>query len=163
MQDHEFYVVYIYNNGATIPQKVDIFEAGFSTKESESRGYGLYIVKKLLEKYNGQILLGVLKTTLVFLVAFAPFRCFGGGTHLSSGKRCVLVSTVMFIAFGYLSCIVISKHFLIILVIITILLGLYTTIRWVPAGRLKRPITDKRIQYMQKVNMFVALFMQQQP
>lgn len=55
MQDHEFYVVYIYNNGAAIPQKVDIFEAGFSTKESESRGYGLYIVKKLLEKYNGQI------------------------------------------------------------------------------------------------------------
>lgn len=103
------------------------------------------------------VLLGVLKTTLVFLAAFAPFRCFGGGTHLSSGKRCVLVSTVIFITFGYLSYIAISQHILTILVIITILVGLYITIRWVPAGTAKHPITDNRIRCIQKVNMVVAL------
>lgn len=52
---YEFYIIYIYNNGATIPRETDIFEAGFSTKTPDSRGYGLYVVKKLVEKYHGQI------------------------------------------------------------------------------------------------------------
>ncbi len=54
-QAYEFYIVYVYNNGATIPPGTDIFVAGFSTKTPESRGYGLYVVRKLVEKYHGRI------------------------------------------------------------------------------------------------------------
>lgn len=32
-----------------------MFKAGYTTKGSEGRGYGLYIVKKLLDKYKGSI------------------------------------------------------------------------------------------------------------
>ncbi|MDD2587189.1 MAG: GHKL domain-containing protein [Syntrophomonadaceae bacterium] len=55
MQDHESFIIYISNNGATIPQGVDIFKVGFSTKTPETSGYGLYVVQRLLNKYHGQI------------------------------------------------------------------------------------------------------------
>jgi len=44
------------NNGPTIPESLlaNIFEAGYSTK-GEGRGFGLYIVKSLLEEYGGKI------------------------------------------------------------------------------------------------------------
>lgn len=106
------------------------------------------------------LFLNILKPVLLFLAVFAPFRIFGGGTHLSSGRRCVLVSTCMFIAFGCLSCwVVISEHILIILISVAISLGLYATIRWVPAGTAKHPITDNRIRFIQKVNMLVSLLL----
>ncbi len=55
MQNHESFTIYIFNNGATIPRGVDIFEAGFSTKTPETCGYGLYVVQRLLNKYQGEI------------------------------------------------------------------------------------------------------------
>ncbi|MGE4284823.1 MAG: sensor histidine kinase [Clostridia bacterium] len=51
------YIIYVYNNGTKLADThiTNIFEAGFSTKDSEARGYGLYIVKKLVDKYQGKI------------------------------------------------------------------------------------------------------------
>lgn len=45
------------NNGRTVSQHdmERVFEAGFSTKESTGRGYGMYIVKNLVENYQGKI------------------------------------------------------------------------------------------------------------
>jgi len=50
-------VIVVQNNGPLIsePDKERVFEAGFSTKNGESRGYGLYIVKNLVEGYRGVI------------------------------------------------------------------------------------------------------------
>ncbi|PRX33505.1 sensor kinase SpoOB-type protein [Orenia metallireducens] len=44
------------NNGPTIPHSLlaNIFEAGYSTK-GKDRGFGLYIVKSLLEEYGGKV------------------------------------------------------------------------------------------------------------
>jgi accessory gene regulator B len=104
------------------------------------------------------LLLGSVRTTFAFLAVFAVFRCFGGGAHLSSGKRCVFVSTVMLVAFGYLSCILIpTQQILIILVTVTVLAGQYTIVKWVPAGTDKHNITDNKLRFMQKINMFVSL------
>ncbi|MBO8158953.1 ATP-binding protein [Thermosyntropha sp.] len=50
-----YYWVYIENNGAVIADKAKIFEPGFSTKDPCSRGYGLYLVKILIDKYGGDI------------------------------------------------------------------------------------------------------------
>lgn len=55
LQDHDSYIIDVYNNGAAMPCGVDVFQAGFSTKMSEYRGYGLYVVNKLLVKHKGQI------------------------------------------------------------------------------------------------------------
>lgn len=51
------YVIYVYNNGPKLSSKERrrIFEPGFTTKDSMGRGYGLYLVQKLVENYHGSI------------------------------------------------------------------------------------------------------------
>jgi sensor histidine kinase regulating citrate/malate metabolism len=49
------YVIYIANNASTIIDKEKIFEPGYTTKGSLSRGYGLFLVKQLVEQYSGTI------------------------------------------------------------------------------------------------------------
>ena len=53
-EDHH-YVFYINNNGSRISDPDKVLAAGYTTKESEGRGYGLYIVNKLVQKYKGNI------------------------------------------------------------------------------------------------------------
>ncbi|GAB6168417.1 hypothetical protein JCM1393_08770 [Clostridium carnis] len=50
-------LIVIQNNGPKIPDNIieKIFEPGFSTKKSSDHGFGLSIVKELVEKYNGKI------------------------------------------------------------------------------------------------------------
>jgi len=55
LQDQDSYIINVHNNGAIMPKGIDVFQAGVSTKSSEYRGYGLYVVKRLLEKHKGQI------------------------------------------------------------------------------------------------------------
>ena len=50
-----YYVICVINNGSRITDLSSVFEAGFTTKGSDSRGYGLYIVNKLVNKYQGSI------------------------------------------------------------------------------------------------------------
>lgn len=61
-----FYAIYIINNGSRIKEPNRIFEAGYTTKGSEGRGYGLYIVKKLADRYRGTIeIITKPKTTII--------------------------------------------------------------------------------------------------
>lgn len=55
-QNRDF-IVCVRNNGATIndEDRDRIFEAGFTSKESVGRGYGLFIVRKLVKRYGGKI------------------------------------------------------------------------------------------------------------
>jgi len=50
-------VIYLSNTGPRITdeQHAKLFEPGYTTKESEARGFGLYIVKKLVDSYGGRI------------------------------------------------------------------------------------------------------------
>ncbi|MGJ0701424.1 sensor histidine kinase, partial [Clostridium perfringens] len=54
-----YFVLKIRNNGPKIPDKIlnKIFDTGFTTKENKesSNGFGLAIVKELVESYNGKI------------------------------------------------------------------------------------------------------------
>lgn len=54
-EDEFQYVISIKNNGPKIYNTEDIFNEGFSTKDGENRGYGLYLVKNILDKYGYHI------------------------------------------------------------------------------------------------------------
>lgn len=103
------------------------------------------------------LLLGTIKSTLIFLAIFAPLRCIGGGVHMSSGNRCILISTLIFVTFGYLSNFTIPDSYLTALVIAALCLGIYTTVKWVPAGTHKLTITDVKIRNTRKVYMSIVL------
>ncbi|MGP8318988.1 sensor histidine kinase, partial [Bacillus subtilis] len=45
-----------------------IFEEGFSTKDKVGRGYGLHIVKSVVEKYNGFIFTEIIDRMIIFKV-----------------------------------------------------------------------------------------------
>lgn len=53
-EDNRF-AIYINNNGLRISEPEKVLTAGYTTKASEGRGYGLYIVNKLVQKYQGTI------------------------------------------------------------------------------------------------------------
>ncbi|WP_371025358.1 GHKL domain-containing protein [Paraclostridium ghonii] len=54
-EDEFQYVISIKNNGPKIYNTDMIFSEGFSTKDGENRGYGLYLVKNILDKYGYHI------------------------------------------------------------------------------------------------------------
>lgn len=54
-EDEFQYVISIKNNGPKIYNTDSIFGEGFSTKDGEHRGYGLYLVKNILDKYGYHI------------------------------------------------------------------------------------------------------------
>ncbi|WP_419743080.1 sensor histidine kinase [Paraclostridium dentum] len=54
-EDEFQYVISIKNNGPKIYNTESIFDEGFSTKDGEHRGYGLYLVKDILDKYGYHI------------------------------------------------------------------------------------------------------------
>ncbi|HWQ76575.1 MAG TPA: GHKL domain-containing protein, partial [Syntrophomonas sp.] len=53
-EDNRF-AIYINNNGLRISDPERVLAAGYTTKASEGRGYGLYVVNKLAPKYQGTI------------------------------------------------------------------------------------------------------------
>ncbi|KJS23305.1 MAG: hypothetical protein VR72_01865 [Clostridiaceae bacterium BRH_c20a] len=62
------YMIYVYNNGPTLTseEKRKIFEPGYTTKDSIGRGYGLYLIQKLVENYQGNIqIISEDKTTFI--------------------------------------------------------------------------------------------------
>lgn len=54
-EDEFQYVISIKNNGPKIHNTESIFLEGFSTKDGSDRGYGLYLVKNILDKYGYHI------------------------------------------------------------------------------------------------------------
>lgn len=55
-EDEFQYIISIKNNGPKIHNVESIFLDGFSTKEGQDRGFGLYLVKNILDKYDYNIL-----------------------------------------------------------------------------------------------------------
>ncbi|WHH56955.1 ATP-binding protein [Petroclostridium sp. X23] len=72
--EDNWYVFYVYSNGKTITSEdiPNIFKLGYSTKDVEIRGYGLYIVKKLVDKYHGRIELVTGKKTTFSI--YLPYK-----------------------------------------------------------------------------------------
>lgn len=69
--ENSCFMIYVYNSGTKISEsdREKMFEPGFTTKTSAARGFGLYLVKLLVDKYRGSItLVSVPRTT--FIISF---------------------------------------------------------------------------------------------
>ncbi|MGI6469665.1 MAG: GHKL domain-containing protein [Syntrophomonadaceae bacterium] len=73
--DNSHYGIYVYNTGPKIPKQQEnlLFAPGFSTSGSAGRGFGLYIVKRLVGKYGGTIRI-VTHPRTTFIISFPDRR-----------------------------------------------------------------------------------------
>ncbi|MCF8023489.1 MAG: accessory gene regulator B family protein, partial [Clostridiales bacterium] len=125
--------------------------------------YGLEIILGIIVQFLILIWLSLILnnfiTTMVSLVAFASLRYFGGGVHLSTYYRCLIVGTSLLLALGKLSTIDISLEVLKVFSILAFLIGTFIIFRWVPAGTEKKQIKDKRTRRQQKIKTLFVLIM----
>lgn len=77
--ENEFFVIYVFNTGPRITyfERKNLFKPGYTTKRSEGRGYGLYLVKKLVDSYGGTI-----KVVSYERTAFIVYLPQMGGTRI---------------------------------------------------------------------------------
>ncbi|HHW61267.1 MAG TPA: accessory gene regulator B family protein [Syntrophomonadaceae bacterium] len=118
----------------------------------------LMIVLNLTLVVIAAFFLKIIPTTLAFLAVFIPFRVFGGGVHMSTFPRCIMIGSFLMLGSAYLAAeMSILPHQLALLCLFTLLLAFYSTVKWVPAGSEKSPIKDPGIVRMQKRNMLIAI------
>ncbi len=95
-------------------------------------------------------LFGILNTALIFLFTFALFRWLGGGVHLSTYLRCLIVGLMLILSMGYVATFDIDKIYVIGLYILSILIAVYVIIQFVPAGTDKKQVTEIKKRVKQK-------------
>lgn len=73
--EHAAYIFYIYNSGPRISaaQRDKLFQPGYTTRNSAGRGFGLYLVEKLVCKYQGSIRL-VTEPRTTFIISLPDRR-----------------------------------------------------------------------------------------
>lgn len=126
--------------------------------------YGIEIFLGVIIKFSLvlilAILLGILETALVFMFTFSFFRFLEGGVHLSTYLRCLTFGLLLVLGVGYLSTIPLTSYIITSLFIVTILMGLYVCIKWVPAGTDKKQITDadERLKQKRKTLYTLAIY-----
>lgn len=132
-----------------------------SPEQIEIYAYGLELlilpIINLIMVFILAYVIGILPNVFAFLLVFAPFRLWGGGVHLTSSIRCLIVSTIIIVGLSSLSMINISAVLLYALLFSSFLLGLYVTEKWVPACSQEKPITDYEKRIRQKKYMLVLI------
>ena len=128
---------------------------------SEIYAYGLEILLGAVIKLFIVFFLGwifnVLGLTLIVLVTYAAFRCFGGGAHMSTYLKCLLLGTTVVVGLGILSQFNLATHLLSNLAIFTLVFTLFVCLKWVPGDTEKKPITEREIRLRQKGKMAIVL------
>jgi accessory gene regulator B len=100
-----------------------------------------------------------LPTTLAFLAVFIPFRGLGGGVHLSTFPRCIVVGSGLMLGSAYLAAAVnIKPYQLGLLLVLALLFVLVCTIKWVPASTDKSSYNRSQTVNRQKRNMLITAF-----
>ncbi len=69
-EDNIIFCIEIINNGPKIENTRGIFVEGFSSSGESGRGFGLTIVKELVEKYNGNIFVNSNEINTTFTIIF---------------------------------------------------------------------------------------------
>ena len=133
------------------------------TDNSEIYAYGLEILLgatiKLLVILVSAWLLKSLSTTLVVLITYAALRCFGGGAHMSTYFKCLLVGSTIIVSLGILSNHNLDSNLLYYLVIIAAISALVVCFKWVPGDTAIKPILDPGICSRQKMKMSIVILL----
>lgn len=132
-----------------------------SKENMEIYAYALELLFMVIINLTLVILAGfylqIVPTTLVFLAVFIPFRGFGGGVHMSTFPRCLVMGSFLMLGSAYLAAKVnIQPYQLDILFGVGMLFALLCTVIWVPANKGNNSANDPKRVRMQKRNMFIA-------
>ncbi|MEN6389803.1 MAG: accessory gene regulator B family protein [Syntrophomonas sp.] len=127
------------------------------TKEIYQYGLNLLILNLLevLLILLISILIDKLYTTLVVLIVFTVFRGVVGGAHMSTPGRCLLVGTVQIVILGIIAAMPINATILYVLLFGTLLFNLGITIKWVPGGTEKKPMSEPTVRRRSKIISFM--------
>lgn len=128
--------------------------------------YGFFIIIGELVKgvilISVSLLLGILLPALIIAFTFASLRVLAGGYHMDTYGKCLFVSLGLFIAAA-----LIAQHtyaywslmYLMAIIGVTFLAGLYAVIRYVPRDTPNKPITDpqeiRKFKRLSTVYLFV--------
>jgi len=99
----------------------------------------------------------ILITTLIFLFTLAIFRWLGGGVHLSTYLRCLLVGLFIVLGMGYVSSLEVDRLDIVCLFLLSLLVAIYVIVKWVPAGTDKKKVTEIEKRFRQKWESIYAL------
>lgn len=110
--------------------------------------YGLEIILGGILKFFAVAItsyfIGTFETTMSCIISYIPIRHFGGGVHLSTYYRCLIIGTIMFILLGRLSINNINRVYLTLAIIIIYCLGIYIISIWAPARTEQKSIICER-------------------
>lgn len=101
--------------------------------------------------------LNALNTTLILLVTYAALRWFGGGAHMSTYLKCLLLGTTLIVGMGSLSQFNLGTHLLANLSMLTLAFAVFVCFRWAPGDTEKKPISAREIRLRQKGKMAVMI------
>ena len=102
---------------------------------------------------------GIFKPTILTLITFAAFRCFGGGVHFSTYLRCLTFGVIKFLILGSISNMKGNMSNYSLLFFVTLFLGILTIIKWVPGDTEIKPIKDKEDRKKQKIKTTIVLIL----
>jgi len=89
------------------------------------------------------LILDIFWPVILVLLAFAGFRLPGGGVHLSTYSRCLVVGLILILALAKLALTMqMDPESLIFALVVVSFTAIYTIIRWVPAGTEKKKVTN---------------------
>ncbi len=103
--------------------------------------------------------LDIVPTTIAFLAVFIPFRGFGGGVHMSTFPRCLVVGSGLMLGSAYFAAAVnIKSYTLEILFVLMLIFVFICAIKWAPASPEKNSFNRSQKINRQKRNMLMAAF-----
>lgn len=110
------------------------------------------------------LIMGVLIPTLIVTTAFVSLRTIAGGYHMDTQGKCLLVSLGLFITASFIAEYTYYQWNalqLAVLILITLIMGLYALIRYAPRDNPNKPITDpdkiRKLKKLSLIYLFVWL------
>lgn len=97
-------------------------------------------------------------TTLIVLLVFTAFRGVGGGAHMSTQARCLLVGTVQLVVLGIIAALPVNKPVLFVLLVGTLFFNLGVIKNWVPGGTETKPLSDPAVRRRAKLISLMIIF-----
>jgi len=127
----------------------------------EVYAYGLEILLgaaiKLVSILALAWVLDALNTTFILLCTYAALRWFGGGAHMSTYLKCLILGTTLIVGLGKISQSNLEMQLLTNLSMFTLAFAVCICLKWVPGDTKKKPINDRKIRNKQKGKMAVII------